>query len=411
MKLKHLHYSWVMVIIAVCIQTAFTVPLATFGVFLIPLTTEFNWDRGALSVAVSIFMLIMGFFGIFSGRLSDKYGPRPLVTITGLLIGIGFLLMSQISSLGQIYIIWGLVISAGAATCFIPIMSTIPKWFAKKRGIAVGITFTGIGLGGLIGPLLAQWLLSSYGWKQAYVILGLIASIIIIPLAQFMKHSPQRIGLRPYGEDGTIEDTQSSASIVGGLSFRQAIRTDHFWLYGLTLFCFFFAISVINVHIAPYAVDVGFSAMTAASLLSMMHGGSVIGRFSMGFISDKIGPRRALTACLVTVTLALAWLLFAQGIWMLYVFAVLFGIAYGGIATLLTLVPTELFGLGFLGIIFGAIRFFGTIGEAVGPFLAGSIFDVTGSYRLALLTCVIFGVLATILSLVLLRARGLRGGD
>ena len=411
MKLRRIHYSWVMLVIAACIMVAFVVPLATFGVFLLPLTKEFNWDRGALSAAVSILMLNMGIIGIFAGRLSDKYGPRSLVTISGLFIGTGLLLMPQVSSLWQVYIIWGLIIAVGGGSCMVPIVSTIPRWFARKRGIAVGITFTGIGLGGLIGPLLAQWLISCYGWQQAYVILGIITFVIIVPLAQFLRHSPQRMGLPPYGEDGTVKDKQSSASIGGGLSFTEAIKTNHFWLYGLTQFCFFVTISLINVHIAPYAFDMGFSAMTAASLLSIMHGGSVIGRFSMGFISDRIGARRALSACLVTITLAVSWLLFARDIWMLYVFVVLFGVAWGGIATLLTLVPTELFGLGFLGIIFGVIRSFGTTGEAVGPFLAGSIFDVTGSYRLAFLICVVLSALAVILSLVLIKAKGWRGGD
>ena len=301
--------------------------------------------------------------------------------------------------------------AVGLGSCFVPITSTIPRWFAKKRGVAVGITFTGIGLGGLIWPPLAQWLISSYGWQQAYLVLGLVAFIIIIPLAQFMKHSPQRIGLRPYGEDRSVEDKQSSASIAGGLSFKQAIKTGHFWLFGLILFCFMFAMSVINVHIVPYAVDIGFSAMTAASILSTIHGCSIIGRVSMGFIADRIGARRILTACLAALTLALVWLLFARRIWMFYAFAVVFGVAWGSIAPLQPLIPAELFGLGSLGIIYGGVHFLGVTGGAVGPFLAGLIFDVTGSYRLAFLISVATGALASILSLILLEAKGWRGGD
>jgi len=411
MKLKHLHYGWVMVVMAGCILSVFALSGFTFGIFLPPLTTEFNWERGALSAAFSIFVLINGFLAIFSGRLSDKYGPRPLVTIAGLFIGTGLLLMSQVSSLWQVYVIWGLIMAIGGASCIVPITSTIPRWFAQKRGIAVGITYTGFGLGGLICAPLAQWLISSYGWQQAYVILGLITFVAIIPLAQLMKHSPQRIGLRPYGEDGTIEDKQSSVSIVGGFSFKQAIKTGRFWLLSLTLFGFFFIILVITVHIVPHALDIGLSAMTAAGILAIIHGTSIIGRISIGFICDRIGARRALTTCFVPVTLALIWLLFAQEVWMLYVFAVVFGVGWGGIASLLPLVPAELFGLGSLGIIFGSVLFLGTAGGAIGPLLAGTIFDVTGSYRLALLICVIIGVLAIILSLILLRAKGWRGGD
>jgi len=411
MKLKNLHYSWVMVVVAACVLAAFVTMFYTFGIFLIPLTAEFNWDRGALSGAISMLTLIFGFLGIFSGRLSDKYGPRLLATIGGLFIGIGFLLMSQVSSLWQVYLIWGVLFGVGGGCCYVPVTSTIPRWFAKRRGVAVGITVTGIGLGGMISPTLAQWLISSYGWRQACIILGLITSIIIISLVQFMKHSPQRVGLKPYGEDGTIEDKQPSASIVGGLSFKQVIKASRFWFFGLILFCFIFAVQVIIVHIAPYAVDIGISAIVAASMVSILAGASAIGRFSIGFISDRIGARRALTACVTTFTLALIWLLFAKEVWMLYVFAVVFGVAYGGIVPLQPLVAADLFGLSSLGTIFGAVHFLGTIGGALGAPLAGTIFDVTGSYNLAFLICVIIGALAIILSLILLKAKGWRGGD
>jgi len=400
-----------MVVIAVCILITFAAMIFTFGVFLIPLTMEFNWDRGALSGAFSMYMLIGGFLAIFGGRLSDRYGPRPLLTVAGLSIGIGCLLMSQVSSLWQVYIIWGLIMAVQFASCMIPIASTIPRWFATKRGIAVGITIAGLGLGGTISPPLAQRLISTYGWQQAYIIMGLVIFIIMTSLAQFMKHSPQRIGLRPYGENETMEIKQSLASIGGGFSFKQAIKTGRFWILGVTLFCFMFTMNVINIHIVPYAVDIGFSAIIAASILSTIYVNSIIGRFFMGLISDRIGARRALAACLVALTLALIWLLFAQGIWMLYAFAVVFGVAYGGIASLITIVPAELFGLGSLGIIYGSVHFLGITGAAIGPFLAGSIFDVTGSYRLALLISVAIGTLGVILSLILLKAEGWHGSD
>lgn len=206
MKLKHLHYGWVMVIIAACTLASYALMPYTFGVFLRPLTVEFSWERGALSGAYSMYMLAAGILGIFTGRLSDKYGPRILVTISGLLAGIGLLLMSQINSLWQVYLIWGLFMGIGGSCVVVPVLSTIPRWFTKKRGIAMGITAAGFGLGAVISPLLAQWLISTYDWRQAFIILGLVTFIIIIPLAQFMKHSPQRIGLKPYGENETIED-------------------------------------------------------------------------------------------------------------------------------------------------------------------------------------------------------------
>ena len=405
--MKHLHYGWVIVIIALFALTGYAFVFYTFGVFLTPLTMEFSWDRGALSGALSVKLLVTGLLGILSGRLCDKYGPRLLITLGGLLLTTGFLLMSQVNSLWQVYLIWGIFMGIGGSCFVTPILSTIPRWFIKRRGIAVGLAVIGFGLGGVISPPLAQWLISSYGWQHAFIILGLIIFIIIIPLAQFMRHSPQRIGLRPYGEGETIEDKQSLSSAIGELSFTQAIKTGRFWFFGLIIFSFFFtADGLVAVHLVPHAIDIGFSAIVAASILSIITGLSIMGRLSIGFISDRVGGRLALSACFILMTLSLIWLLFAKEIWMFYLFAVVFGFAYGGIVPLFPVVPAELFGIKSLGIILGAIMFLGTIGGAIGAPLTGSIFDITGSYRLAFLICIAICTAAVILSLVLLRYKG-----
>ncbi|MFC1934148.1 MFS transporter [Chloroflexota bacterium] len=406
MKLKHFHYGWVIVILAIFILFAHAVIFYTFGIFLTPLTTEFNWDRGALSAASSIYVIISGLVAIFAGRLSDRYGPRPLLTLSGLFTGVGFLLMSQVSSLWQVYLVWGVFFGVGGGSCVVPILSTMARWFAKKRGMAIGATFAGAGLGGMISPPLAQWLISSYGWQQAYVIQGLLTFIIIVPLAQFMKRSPQRIGLRPYGDNGTIEDKQSLASAAEGITLTQAIKTSRFWILSSVIFCSLFAILLVIVHIAPYAVDIGISPIVAASILSAIPAASTIGRFSLGFISDKVGAKPAITACLITLTLALIWLLFAKETWMFYVFAAVFGVAYGGIISLQPLISAELFGLSSLGTILATVVLCGTTGGALGPPLAGRIFDITESYSLAFLICLVMCALGVTLSLILLRSKG-----
>ena len=224
-----------------------------------------------------------------------------------------------------------------------------------------------------------------------------------------MKHSPQRVGLKPYGEGEVMKDEPSL--VKEGLSITQVIKTRGFWVFGLILFCFFFCIQVIIVHIVPHAIDIGISPIIAASITSIIAGISVVGRLSMGFVSDKVGGRLLFVVCISLAALALFWLLFAKEIWMLYVFAVIFGVGYGGIVPLLTIISAELFGLGSLGMILAALMFCGTIGGALGAPLAGSIFDITGSYGLAFLICVIICTLAIILSLILLKAKGWRGSD
>jgi MFS family permease len=175
------------------------------------------------------------------------------------------------------------------------------------------------------------------------------------------------------------------------------------------LFCFFYCEESIIVHIIPHAGDIGISAIIAASILSFVAGISIIGRLGIGFVSDKVGSRLSLTACLSLITFALIWLLFIREIWMFYVFAVVFGLAYGGFVSLLTVVAAELFGRKFLGSMLGGLFFMGLIGGAIGAPLSGTIFDITGDYRLAFLICTVLCTVAVILSIVILKYKSSTG--
>ncbi len=409
MNLKRVHYGWVMVAISIGVLIVVGLQFHCFGVFFKHLTAEFGWERGALSISYSLSVLVAGPAAILAGRFGDKYGPRPLVIIGCLLSGAGYLLTSQISSLWHLYLIWGIGIGIGSTLLLLPVMAMVPRWFTKSRGIATGLVMSGMGIGGVISPLLAQWLISDYGWRHAFIIVGLISLIIIIPLAQFMKHSPQRVGLKPYGGDEIIEDKQSPSSATEGLSPRQAVRTREFWFWGLIQTGMFFCMGAIGVHIVPHATDLGIPGVMAASILSITAGVGIFGRLAIGFISDRVGGRLTLSACLSLATLGLIWLLFAQEIWMFYLYAVVQGLSFASVVTLLPVLTAELFGLKSLGVMIGALTLVGIVGEAIGPVLTGTIFDITGSYRLAFLICVVLIAAAVILSLVLLRYKGKTG--
>ena len=267
----------------------------------------------------------------------------------------------------------------------------------------MGITMAGMGIGGVITPLLTQLFISNYGWRWAVIILGILTIVIIIPLAQLLKRSPQQAGLQPYGGDEITENKQSQSLAPKGLSLSQAIRNGGFWLYGFIQICTLFCLVTVMIHIIPHATDIGIPEVGAASILSTIAAVGIVGRLVIGFLSDRLGGRLILTICLAVITLALIWLLFAEEIWMLYIFAGILGLANGGFVTLLPVVSAELFGLVSLGVIIGALGVFMTLGEAIGAPLSGAIFDITGSYRLAFLICVGVGVIAFILSLFLLR--------
>jgi MFS family permease len=410
MKSIRLHYAWVLVIISVFILAAVGFTFYPFGVFLKPITAELGWDRGALSGALSLAIILGGVIGILSGRLSDRFGPRPTITFGGILCGVAFLLLSLINSLWQVYLILGVMLGIGSAFCLVPIMPIIPRWFIKRRGIAMGIVMSGFGIGGIFTPLLTQWFISAWGWRWALIILGILIIVIIVPLAQFLKHSPQQAGLQPYGGDetnsGITGDKPSQSSALDGLSMRQAFRTRGFWLFGIIQIGALFCLVTVMIHIVAHATDIGIPEVKAASILSTVAAISIGGRLVVGFLSDRIGGRLVLTICLSLITLALIWLLFAKELWMFYVFAAILGIANGGFTTLIPIISTELFGLVSLGVIIGALGIFMTLGEAIGAPLSGAIFDITGSYRLAFIIGIGVCAVSIILSLVLLRNKG-----
>ena len=401
--MKRLHNSWVIVILGALAVNMMALRVYTLGVFLVPLTTQFNWGRGAFSGASAVGAPVSAVAAIITGRLSDRYGPRPLVTAFGLVTVIGYILLSQVSSLWQVYLIMGLLMPIGMSSSFVPVMSTIPRWFSKKRATAIGVTTTGFALGAVMWPPIVQLLISSYGWQCAFVVLASITAVVAIPVAQFMKHSPQRARLLPYGESTTAEGEEEASLVDGGLSPREAMKTKHFWLWGPVLFCFFFCLDLIVTHIVAYALDVDIPAIMAAATLSIIAGVSIVGRLSGGIISERIGLRKLASSSLVLLTLALLLLLSKQGSWSFYTFTLIFGLCYGLFIILEPAMPAELFGSKSLGAIMANLGLFAMTGSAAGKTLAGVIFDVTGSYQAAFLICIVLAVMAVMLSLILVR--------
>jgi len=368
----------------------------SFGVFFKPLLTEFGWTRAMTSGAYSLRSLVGGFLGIVAGRLNDKVGPRVVVTVCGFFLGLGYLLMSQISAIWQLYLFYGVIVAIGVSGLWVPTVSTVSRWFVKRRGMVMGIVVSGIGFGTLIIPPLASWLISAYDWRTAYCILAIIASVLIILAAQFLRRDPTQMGQLPYGESGVKQ--QSPAIEAEGFSLREAIHTRQLWILCAMLVCFGLCLQTIMVHINPHATDLGISAISAANILAIIGGASIAGRVMMGSAGDRIGNKAAIIICFVLLSVDLFWLQLAEMVWMLYLFAAIFGFGYGGFIALMSPLVAELFGLSSHGIIFGVVNFSSVIGETVGPLLAGHIFDITSSYHLAFLFCIALTVVGLILS-------------
>ncbi|MDP3879776.1 MAG: MFS transporter [Dehalococcoidales bacterium] len=399
-------YGYVVVMGAAGIQLVAWGIFNTYGVFFKPLLTEFGWSRAAISGAASVSMFILGFLGIIAGGLNDRFGPRIVMTACGFIFGAGYILMSQVSALWQLYLFYGVIIGIGASSVDVISLSTVARWFTRKRGRMSGVVKAGAGIGMMMMPLVAGALILALGWRNSYLVLGALGLVSLISVTQLLRRDPAQMEQLPDGAKKT--DGGDVNRLPEGLAYREVVRTRQFWLvctaYLLTVFCTY----TILVHIAPHAMDLGISVTSAASILALIGGVSTAGRLVMGGAGDRIGNKSALLICFGVLAVSLFWLLLAKELWMFYLFAVIYGFAHGGFFAVVSPIVAEMFGTRAHGVILGAVNFSGTIGGAIGPVLAGYIFDINHNYQVTFLLLAVFSVTGLVLA-ALLRPVGLVG--
>ena len=362
---------------AVCIGAMFT-----FGVFFKEFQASFGWSRALVSGASSLAFFVMGAGGILAGILNDRIGPRLILTVSGISMGSGYILMSRLNTPWQLYLLYGFIVGIGLSTHDVLTLSAVARWFVKRRGMMSGIVKVGTGFGQLVVPMIATALIAAFGWRSAYLVIGVSVLAGLVAAARFMKRDPESLGLEP---DGGVNgfDTTLSSQTGSNLSLSEASRTMPFWILCAAEFTIFFCLLTIVVHIVPFGRDQGLSPGTAAGVLSTFGGVSMIGRFTMGAVIDRIGGKRSLMVCFIILLASLLWLQVSSEAWMLYGFALFYGFSHGGFFTVMSPTVAELFGTVSHGTLFGLILFCGTIGGSVGPLLTGYLFDLTDSYRLA----------------------------
>ena len=288
----------------------------------------------------------------------------------------------------------GVIIGTGMGGAFVPLMSTVARWFVNRRSMMTGIITAGGAIATLVLVPVANWLISTHGWRISYILLGSMVLVVVILSAQFLRRDPAQLGQRPHGER-KVEEAGLKLE-TGTFSFRQAVHTRQFWLAFTMLLCGGFLMFTFIVHIVPHATDIGISSTNAANILATMVGVSIVGRVVLGGAGDRIGTRRVFLVIFTLMSAALFWLVLATGTWILLIFVVIFGFAYGGLGAVASPLVAGLFGLSSHGLIFGVINVGFTIGGFIGPFLAGHIFDVTSSYQLAFLISAALGIIGLI---------------
>ncbi len=384
---EKIFYGWVVVFASLIVVSMLIGTRFSFGVFFKSVGSEFDLTRAVTSSLFSVYMLFCAVFSLVGGWALDRYGPRLVVFLLGLFTGLSLLLTSQASSLWQLYFSYSLLLSMGTGPTYPVIMSTVSKWFERKRGLAMGIALSGVAFGIIAIAPFAAYLIANVGWRMSYIVMGLVAWFIVISLSRLLRNDPSKVGALPDGDKlgtgGTEAENKEESPHHAGFSLLQAFRARSFWLIFTVWLFSAFSITLVMTHVVPYATDTGISAMKAATIISLIGGFNVLSSLLIGRVSDIVGRKIPAIICALLQAGAMVWLIWAHELWMFYLFAVVFGISWGGLNVSATTLTADIFGGRNLGTIIGAIGVAFSIGGATGPFIGGLIFDVSNSYSMA----------------------------
>jgi len=360
---------------------------SSFGVFFKSLESTFGLTRATTSAVLSGRMAFSCLFAVLGGWAIDRYRPKVVFSIMGLFIGISLILTSQTTAAWQLFVTYSLLMAIGVGAFYVVTTSTILRWFDRRRGLALGITGSGGGLGiALVAPL-ATFLIESFEWRNALMMLGVIVWLVMIPVAQLLRKDPYEIGALPDGAmpgdlTARIKEDITSPPII---SLVKVFQTKNFWSFLFIGVLLAFSWVFVLTHIVPHATDLGFSAIQSATILSLTGIAMIAGRLLTGALTDKISAKVIAVISSLLQAGVLLWLVWGQELWMLYLFGLLHGFTMGGFTTANTVLIGGTFGLKDIGKILGVLEIGIFIGAATGPYFGGLIFDVSSSYTLAFL--------------------------
>ncbi len=362
---------------------------------------------------MSIYMIVHGIAGPFIGHATETYGPRRVMTLSALMSGVCFVGVSFVSSLWSFYLAYTLLSIGTTGIGFIPVSSVLARWFVRRRGTAIGVAMVGIAAGGMVMAPLVELIISQFGWRDAFVFMGLLTWLLALPVTLFVvKGSPAEMGLLPDGDepDEAAQDPQAPPAPAGssfpvqeveeGWPLRAAVRTPTFFWIAAAFFLGPVAQMGMLQHQVPLIVESGISRAMAATALGFTAGLGGLGKLCFGRISEMVPFRVAVMLCFGLQALAVLVLFNAESVAMVWVYVAIFGFAMGGVIVLLPLAVGHFFGLASFGVIMGTLSLILAVGNASGALISGVIYDLLGSYHYAMIACMCLYLVA-ILSIFL----------
>ena len=405
-----LFYGWIVVWAAfVCMLVIFG-SAYSFAAFFESFAGEFSAQRADVALVFGLSGLLYFVLGAPAGAIADRAGPRTTCTAGMVVLAAGLFAASYADSLTMLYLALGGGIGLGVALVYTPAMGAVLPWFMRNRGLASGIASSGIGAGTLLVPLAAAALIAALGWREGMRVMAVGVAILGVSAAWLMEKNPARRGVGPDG--GPPLDTSRSAghSALAGMTLREALVDRRFWWLYLSTFACAPTMFTPFAHVSVHARDLGIADGRAVALVGLIGIGSLIGRFGIGALADRLGRLRTLVLMEALLIGSYIFWWGAPGYPLLAVFAVSFGLFYGGIVSLLPPICMDLFGGRAVSAVIGVLYSAAAFGNLVGPVAAGAAFDRFGSYTPVMVGCALGSALAVYAGWRLVRSDAPAGG-
>ena len=387
-------YGWVVVAVTFVTMAIGVNARTAFSLFFPPIISEFGWERGVTAGAFSFGFVVSGAVSPLIGRLMDRAGPRAVMELGVALMGGGLLLAPLTTQPWHLYLTIGVMVGAGSVCLGYSGQSLfLPNWFIRRRGLAMGIAFAGVGIGSVTLLPWVQHMIEATGWRTACTAMGLLVLIALAPINLLLRKRPEDIGLEPDGDDAPSATSPTPVSnIVDAVwagtdwTLRRALRTARFWWIALGYFCGLYIWYAVQVHQTKFLLDIGFSANVGVWALGVVSLLGIPGQILLGHVSDRVGREWIWTASCLGFAICFACLIalkYAPTLPLVYLMVFTQGALGYGLTSIMGAVVLEIFQGRHYGSIFGTIMLVALAGGAAGPWITGALHDLTGSYTLA----------------------------
>lgn len=398
---------WVVASLATIMFLSAGLGFYALGVFITPFEEEFGWSRGQVSLGIALATATSGLLGPLAGLAVERQGARRVLATGAAGMGICFSLLGLTWSLAYLYVMFVAMAAWRTGVMLVPISQVVANWFDRRRGLAMGVTTTGIGFGGLVMAPLSKVLISAVGWRPTFFILGLVVVAVGLPLALLVvRQRPADRGLLP---DGTAPEAQPTepargappADAVAAWPAGEAIRTRAFILATTAISLGFASVGAVLLHTSPFMEDRGIAPEMAGLILGLVSGLGILGKVGSGYLSDRVQPHLVLAGVFLMEAVGLTVLIATDSMVGVAAFVLIFGYSMSAVVALQPLVVVHYFGLASLATIVGAMTAFSSLFSALGPIFAGFMHDLLGNYTLAYLVFIGIHCFAALLVLLM----------